>query len=87
MSHLNFRSLILLALASALLISACGGDNKTPTPAPTAVPPTPTPTLPSAAKYTYDSAGRLTQVDYPNGTKIIYTYDKAGNLISQEVKK
>ncbi len=86
MSPFNFRTLILLALACALLLSACGGDNKTPTIAPTLAP-TLTPTLPPAAKYTYDNAGRLTQVDYPNGVKIIYTYDKAGNLISQETKK
>ncbi|MBI5715274.1 MAG: RHS repeat protein [Chloroflexi bacterium] len=87
MSHFNFRSLLLPALACTLLLSACGGgDNKTPTVAPTLAP-TPTPTLPPAAKYTYDNAGRLTQVDYPNGAKIIYTYDKAGNLISQETKK
>ncbi len=34
MSHFNFRTLTLLALACALLLSACGGgDNKTPTPA------------------------------------------------------
>jgi YD repeat-containing protein len=87
MSPINFRPLILLAIACALLLSACGGsDNKTPTVAPTLAP-TPTPTLPPVAKYTYDNAGRLTQVEYPNGAKIIYTYDKAGNLISQEVKK
>ena len=86
MSPLNFRAVIILTLACALLLSACGGDNKTPTVAPTLAP-TPTPTLPPAAKYTYDNAGRLTQVEYPNGAKIIYTYDKAGNLISQEVKK
>lgn len=86
MPRLNFRTLTLLALVCAMFLSACGGDNKTPTVAPTLAP-TPTPTLPPAAKYTYDNAGRLTQVDYPNGARIIYTYDKAGNLISQEVKK
>ena len=76
----------LIVLIAALALASCGGDNKTPTTAPTLAP-TLTPTLPPAAKYTYDNAGRLTQVDYPNGVKIIYTYDKAGNLISQETKK
>ena len=78
---------LIVILLVGIVLASCGGDNKTPTIAPTAVPPTPTPTLPPAAKYTYDNAGRLTQVDYPNGVKIIYTYDKAGNLISQETKK
>jgi YD repeat-containing protein len=35
--------------------------------------------------YTYDNAGRLTQVEYANGARITYTYDKAGNLVKQEV--
>ena len=35
--------------------------------------------------YTYDDAGRLTQVVYPNGKTITYTYDKAGNLLSRQV--
>jgi len=35
--------------------------------------------------YTYDGAGRLTKVDYGNGTSIQYTYDKAGNLLSSVV--
>jgi YD repeat-containing protein len=35
--------------------------------------------------YTYDAAGRLTLVDYGNGTSIQYTYDAMGNLISQTV--
>jgi YD repeat-containing protein len=89
MFTINLRSIILLTLICALLLSACGGDSKTPTPAPATSTPAPTltPTLPPAAKYTYDNAGRLTQVEYPNGAKIIYTYDKAGNLISQETKK
>ena len=34
--------------------------------------------------YTYDAAGRLTSVIYPNGT-ITYTYDTAGNLLSRQV--
>ncbi|MBI5715272.1 MAG: hypothetical protein HZC38_17895 [Chloroflexi bacterium] len=81
------RAIALIALIVLIAaLASCGGDNKTPTVAPTLAP-TLTPTLPPAAKYTYDNAGRLTQVDYPNGAKIIYTYDKAGNLISQETKK
>jgi YD repeat-containing protein len=35
--------------------------------------------------YTYDAAGRLTGVSYPNGTTITYTYDAAGNLLSRQV--
>ena len=35
--------------------------------------------------YAYDGAGRLTKVDYGNGTSIQYTYDKAGNLLSSVV--
>jgi len=35
--------------------------------------------------YTYDAAGRLTSVSYPNGTTITYTYDPAGNLLSRQV--
>jgi len=35
--------------------------------------------------YTYDDAGRLTQVVYPNGKTISYTYDKAGNLLTRQV--
>jgi YD repeat-containing protein len=35
--------------------------------------------------YTYDAAGRLTGVSYPNGTTISYTYDAAGNLLSRQV--
>jgi YD repeat-containing protein len=29
--------------------------------------------------YKYDAQGRLTEVDYPNGAKVTYTYDAAGN--------
>ena len=35
--------------------------------------------------YTYDSAQRLTKVDYGNGRVINYTYDKAGNLLNRTV--
>ena len=31
--------------------------------------------------YAYDSAGRLTEAVYPNGTRMSYTYDPAGNII------
>lgn len=37
--------------------------------------------------YTYDDAGRLTRVDYGNGTAIAYTYDAAGNLLRREVQR
>jgi len=36
--------------------------------------------------YTYDSAGRLTKVDYGNGASITYTYDKAGNLTARSAQ-
>lgn len=39
----------------------------------------------SAITYVYDAAGRLTKVDYGNGTAIQYTYDKAGNLLKRFV--
>jgi YD repeat-containing protein len=35
--------------------------------------------------YTYDSAGRLTTINYGNGSVVTYTYDAAGNLISRTV--
>lgn len=31
--------------------------------------------------YSYDTAGRLTKVDYGSAGSIAYEYDKAGNLI------
>lgn len=37
------------------------------------------------ASYTYDAAGRLTQVQYSNGQTIAYTYDAAGNLLTRTV--
>jgi len=43
------------------------------------------PILPAlaAVTYSYDAAGRLSKVDYGNGTVISYTYDSAGNLLSR----
>jgi YD repeat-containing protein len=38
-----------------------------------------------AINYSYDPAGRLTGIDYGNGTTIMYTYDNAGNLLSRSV--
>jgi len=35
--------------------------------------------------YTYDDAGRLARVVYPDGTVIAYTWDAAGNLLRREV--
>jgi len=36
--------------------------------------------------YQYDALNRLTQVEYSNGTVIAYTYDDAGNRLSQIVQ-
>ena len=41
--------------------------------------------LADTTNYTYDDAGRLTLVAYPNGKTITYTYDKAGNLLTRQV--
>jgi YD repeat-containing protein len=35
--------------------------------------------------YSYDDAGRLTNVDYGNGNVISYTYDSSGNLLKRVV--
>jgi uncharacterized protein (TIGR03437 family) len=35
--------------------------------------------------YTYDAAGRLASVAYPNGKMLSYTYDAAGNLLRRVV--
>ncbi len=35
--------------------------------------------------YTYDAAGRLTAVNYPNGKTLSYLYDPAGNLLRRLV--
>jgi len=29
--------------------------------------------------YKYDALGRVVEVDYPDGTKVFYAYDAAGN--------
>jgi YD repeat-containing protein len=41
--------------------------------------------LADTTAYTYDDAGRLTQVVYPNGKTITYAYDKTGNLLTRQV--
>ena len=35
--------------------------------------------------YTYDDAGRLTKVEYDDGSTIEYTYDNAGNLLQRKI--
>jgi YD repeat-containing protein len=37
----------------------------------------------ASVTYIYDAAGRLTAVDYGNGSVLTYSYDQAGNLISR----
>ena len=36
----------------------------------------------SSQSYSYDSAGRLTQVNYGDGNILTYTYDANGNILS-----
>jgi YD repeat-containing protein len=36
--------------------------------------------------YNYDGVGRLIQVTYPNFTRITFSYDPAGNLLSRTVE-
>jgi YD repeat-containing protein len=38
-----------------------------------------------AQTYGYDSLGRLVSVTYPNGSRVQYAYDKAGNRVSETV--
>jgi YD repeat-containing protein len=38
----------------------------------------------AAARYTYDSAGRLATVDYGAAGTLVYRYDNAGRLISRQ---
>ena len=35
--------------------------------------------------YTYDTTGRLVQVDFGNGKAIVYSYDPAGNILNRTV--
>jgi YD repeat-containing protein len=37
----------------------------------------------SAQQYTYDSVGRLTTIVFSNGAKTQYTYDRAGNRLTE----
>ena len=46
---------------------------------------TPAPILAEQVTYTYDNLNRLTHTDYGNGRAIEYTYDAAGNRLSQVV--
>jgi YD repeat-containing protein len=39
----------------------------------------------ASASYTYDALGRVIQVVYDNGMKIVYIYDAAGNRTVQTV--
>lgn len=36
--------------------------------------------------YTYDAAGRVRSLTYPNGKVLTYLYDRAGNLLRREVR-
>lgn len=38
-----------------------------------------------AQTYTYDNRGQLTQIVYPNGARVNYTYDAAGNRTVQTI--
>lgn len=38
----------------------------------------------TAITYSYDTAGRLSQVSYDNGTSITYSYDNNGNLLQRQ---
>ncbi len=35
--------------------------------------------------YTYDTGGRVTSINYGNGSVVTYTYDQAGNLVGRSV--
>jgi len=39
----------------------------------------------TAESYRYDRAGRLTQVSYPSGEVVRYTYDDNSNILSVQV--
>jgi len=62
---------MIVLLAGFALTSHLSGASRAPTASAQA----------STIRYTYDDAGRLTQVDYGNGVRITYTYDQAGNLL------
>ena len=40
---------------------------------------------PQKISYVYDDLSRLSEVNYPNGTKIVYTYDDLGNRQTQVI--
>lgn len=40
----------------------------------------------TAQTYTYDIHGRLLKAAYTNGAEVSYTYDKAGNRLTETVK-
>jgi len=40
------------------------------------------PALAGTTTYKYDALGRVTEVDYPDGSIVYYAYDAAGNRIS-----
>jgi YD repeat-containing protein len=39
----------------------------------------------SQTTYQYDNLNRLTQVNYSNGTSVVYTYDELGNRIKKTI--
>lgn len=40
-----------------------------------------------SATYKYDTSGKLTTIEYDDGTKITYTYDDQGNLVESKSTK
>lgn len=40
------------------------------------------PAMAGTTTYKYDALGRVTEVDYPDGSIVYYAYDAAGNRIS-----
>ena len=46
-----------------------------------------TPTQVHAEEYRYDDFGRLIEVTYDNGTRIVYVYDNAGNRKEKHIEK